>query len=81
MGSLAQIKTEIEQVIEVPTMIINNVTTEMAIETAQLIQSTSDIQKVVKNCRILSLKSKFYIPSKLENVQSLFPAILVWVPP
>ena len=48
MGSLAQIKTEIEQVIEVPTMIINNVTTEMAIETAQLIQSTSDIQKVVK---------------------------------
>ncbi|MGH0007164.1 PRD domain-containing protein [Enterococcus sp. ARL09-542] len=67
MGSLAQIKTEIEQVIEVPTMIINNVTTEMAIETAQLIQSTSDIQKVVKKLPYSQFEKQVLYPIKIRK--------------
>jgi sigma-54 dependent transcriptional regulator of gfr operon len=67
MGSLTQIKPKIEEVIEVPTIIINNITTEMAIETAHLIQSTGDIQKVISHLPYSQFEKQILYPNKTRK--------------
>ncbi|MDT2757159.1 sigma 54-interacting transcriptional regulator [Enterococcus asini] len=67
MGSLTQIQADIEKLIEVPTVIINNVTTEMAIETAFLIQQNDDIQKVVKDLPFSTFEKQVIFPSKIRK--------------
>ncbi|MBU5581553.1 PRD domain-containing protein, partial [Enterococcus sp. S181_ASV_20] len=64
MGSLVQIRKDIENLVEVPTVIINNVTTEMAIETANLIQQSGDIQKIVKELPFSQFEKQVIFPNK-----------------
>ena len=67
MGSLVQIRKDIEDLVEAPTVIINNVTTEMAIETANLIQQTGDIQKIIKELPISQFEKQVILPKKSRN--------------